>query len=144
MKVLAFDISKKSTGWAFATEMGHEDGGSFPCKDILRAYDEFVRLVDLWRPDVVVSAAPVRYHDAIVAMSRLYGVLLYICRRRGIETYTEKNRLVNDKTMKKAVIGHGNATKEQIKAHYGVDDEDMADAFMFCDYVLLKHKEGKE
>lgn len=140
MKVLAFDISKKSTGWAFSTPMGHEDGGSFPCKDVVFAYDKFAELCDLWKPDVVISAAPVRYHDAIVAMSRLYGLLMYICLKRGITPYTEKNRLVNDKTMKKAVIGKGNATKQEIMDFYGETDEDKADAMMFCDYVLKQNK----
>lgn len=136
MKVLAFDISKKMTGWAFSTEKGHEDGGSFPCKDVLKAYSDFTRLVELWKPEIVISAAPVRYYDAIVAMSRLYGILTYICLRRGVKMYEEKGRLVNDKRMKKEVLGNGNSTKDDIMKHYKTDNEDMADAMLFCDYVL--------
>lgn len=140
MKVLAFDVSKKSTGWAFSTELGIEDGGSFPCKDVVFAYDKFVELIDLWKPDVVISASPVRYFDAIVTMSRLYGILLYICLKRGIKPYEEKGRLVNDKTMKKAILGSGNATKADIMKHFNCDNEDQADAMLFTQYALLKLK----
>jgi hypothetical protein len=136
LKVLGLDVADK-VGWAFGTtESGIEAGGSFKAKDIVVAHDEFLRLIELWKPTVVITASPVRYYNAIVSMSRKYGVLWYLCAKREIRIYMEKGSLVNDKRMKKKVLGNGNATKADIMKKYETDDEDYADACLFVEYLI--------
>jgi hypothetical protein len=143
MKVLAFDIATK-TGWAFASdELGIEKYGSFSYSDYYKYYRKFCELIELWKPDVVITAKPTRYYFAMRKMFLITGTMLAASDKCGVKVYIEtrgKGRkstdFPNDITIKKSVLGNGKVSKSDICKRYRVKDEDVADACMFAEYVL--------
>lgn len=135
--VITFDLSRKRTGYAVG-QGEIEDSGSFSCKKLGEAYTQFMLLLNLWRPSQVWYAKPTRYYHAIRAQAKVEGVL-----ELAVENYNvindKKIKLMGDlvdSSCKKAILGSGKATKEDIKKHYGKESEDEADAMMFFDYAI--------
>ncbi len=56
MKVLAFDIAKR-TGWAFRDEIGFHTGVT-TFENLKQLHSEFMKLIDLWRPDLCCFTSP--------------------------------------------------------------------------------------
>ena len=131
MRILSLDIATQ-TGWAFGTELGIEDFGSFSCKKFCEAYNNFSRLIDLWKPEIIITATPTRYFNVVRKLSEITGVMLLIAERKGIKV--EKNLV--DSSCKKVVLGSGKATKKDICAYYKTKDEDAADACLFIDWYI--------
>lgn len=149
MKVLSFDIAS-SSGWAFvSSDLGVEAKGSFKHKNYHETRLEFDKLINKWRPDIIITAKPTRYYFAMRKMFLLTGCMLSVADKYGVEVYQEtkgKKRkstdFPNDSTMKKEVFGKGVVSKEEICARYGTKDEDAADACLFGEY-LIKVKGAK-
>ena len=136
MIVLAFDISSKNTGWAVGDiNHGIEDSGSFKSNKFCDVYKGFSELIELWKPELIVSAKPTRFYAVIRKQSEITGVLLLLAERKGIKV----NKDLVDSACKKTVIGSGKATKEDIKKHFSVDCEDEADAMMMWTYIQIKN-----
>lgn len=151
MIVLSFDIAMK-TGWAVGdTEFGIEKGGSFSCKSYVDAYKHFNELITLWKPELIITAAPTRFYKTIRKLSQIAGVMLYLAEKNKCEVYTETTEArgkkrsstdwPNDSTMKGAVFGKGVVSKQEICRRYKTKDEDYADACMFFDYICIKLKQ---
>lgn len=139
MIVLSFDIATK-TGYAVGSECGIEESGSFSCSKLSHAYKRFSELINIWRPDIIITAKPNNRYNVIRKLSEITGVMLLVAERYRVKV--EKNLV--DKACKKAIIGNGNATKEDVKKKYKSLDEDAADAMMFFDYYILKHGRKKD
>jgi len=133
MTILAFDIATRSGYAVGSTNFGLDDSGSFSCKSLIEAATTMGMLMDLWKPDIIVTAKPTRFYNTIRKQSEITGVLLYLAEKRKIKV---RKDLV-DKQCKLAVIGNGNATKNDICEKYQTQDEDAADAIMFFDYICL-------
>jgi len=133
MTILSFDIATRSGYAVGSTNFGLDDSGSFSCKSLINTATTMAMLMDLWKPDIIVTAKPTRFYDAIRKQSEITGVLLYLAEKRGIKV---RKNLV-DSQCKLAVIGRGNATKKDICEKYKTEDEDAADAIMFFDYICL-------
>lgn len=139
MKILALDIAK-TTGWAIFINDKVEDGGSFRCKTLLEFHNKVLGLVDKWKPEHVITAKPNRFFDAIFSMAKQFGAAQVALDRRGLKFYTKNGTpssrgLPMDSSMKKVVLKNGHAKKEDIMKWAGTDDEDRADAEMFCHYL---------
>ena len=133
MTILSFDIATRSGYAVGSTNFGLEDSGSFSCKSLIEAATTMAMLMDLWKPNIIVTAKPTRFYNAIRKQSEITGVLLYIAEKRKIKVMKD----LVDKQCKLAVLGNGNATKEDICEKYQTQDEDAADAMMFFDYICL-------
>ena len=133
MTILSFDIATRSGYAVGSTNFGLEDSGSFICKSLIEAATTMAMLMDLWKPNIIVTAKPTRFYNTIRKQSEITGVLLYIAEKRKIKVMKD----LVDKQCKLAVLGNGNATKEDICEKYQTQDEDAADAMMFFDYICL-------
>lgn len=136
MIVISFDISTRMTGWAVGDlEYNIEDSGSFKSKSFVESYKWFNSLCELWKPDLIITAKPTNRYNVIRALSEVTGVLLLVAEKRGIKL----DKTIVDASCKKVVLGNGRASKEEIMAHYGINNEDEADARMFWDFYKIKH-----
>ena len=138
MIVITFDISTKRTGWAVGDlEYEIEDSGSFESKSYVEAYTWFNTLCQKWKPALLATAKPTNHYNVIRALSEVTGVLLLCAERRNIKV----DKTLVDSSCKKVVLGSGKATKLEIMNHYGINDQDEADACMMWDYMKIKHNE---
>jgi len=123
--ILWIDLGK-NTGWAFS----EEEYWHWKLKDILDFDTKVKDLVDLYKPDVIITAYPVRFYNAIVSHSKYMWVLEVIAWKRDIPLIQ-----VNDSQCKKAIFWKWKVTKEEIQKRYKCDNEHSADAMMFREYL---------
>lgn len=128
-KVLAFDVGKHG-GMAFKDDLS-EEVHKFDFLSLWAYYMAVLDAIDLYKPDIVTCAYPTRFYRVIVFQSKLAAIIELACERRGIE-FTE----VQDKQAKKAIIGNGNAKKDEIMKFMQQDNEHIADALMFSRHVF--------
>lgn len=132
--VLALDIAVKA-GWAFGSaEHGLEASGTFSCKTQTSTYNFVNDLIKLYKPKIIFSAKPTARYAVIKKQSEIAGVVKYLSEKNGIK-FIDK---YVDSHIKKAMMGNGRATKEEILAKYGGENDDESDARMFLDYAM-KH-----
>lgn len=128
MKIVSFDVGK-STGWAYLDITG-EETGVFQFTS-LAAYEKCVKdIIQLYKPDVVVTAYPTRFYRVIVYQSKLAAIVELCCEKKNIQ-FAE----VNDSTCKKDILGNGKASKEEIMQYFNKDTEHEADALMFATHI---------
>ena len=138
MIVLAFDISTKRTGWAVGDlDYVIEESGSFKSNSFVESYTNFNSLITKWKPVLVICPKPTNRYNVIRALSEMTGVLRLICEKKEIDLY----RNLVDSSCKKVVLGNGRASKKEIMNHYGLADEDEADARMMWDYYKITNNE---
>lgn len=143
-KILAFDIATK-TGWAFG-EMEPETGGSFQFKSFYQYYRQCKDLMQLYKPDIIICAEATRFYTAQRRMNMLCGAMQVAADDCNVKIYEQERKgrkrkstgFPIDSQMKKEVLGDGKATKIDICLRYKTDDEDMADAMMFVEYLSKK------
>lgn len=108
------------------------------------AYDFYLKVlefVDLYKPQVIVTAYPTSGYNIISSQNRKIGALEVICGKRGIQL--EKT---NDSHAQKVVLGHKRKpikkrTQEEwdeVKDRYGVESEHVGDALMFQECYLIE------
>ena len=108
------------------------------------AYDFYCKMlefVDLYKPQVIVTAYPTAGYNIISSLSRKIGALEVVCGKRGIQL--EKT---NDSHAQKVVLGHKRKpTKkrtqeewDEVKDRYGVGSEHVGDALMFRECYLIE------
>jgi len=125
MKTLGIDVGKTS-GWYFDGE-----SGEMSFLTLEKYYQDIMHLVDLYKPEMVVSARPTRMYNVIVFQTKLLAIIELICEKKNIK----HNLRLIDSSCKKKVIGKGNAKKPEIMEWAGVGSEHEADAKMFVEYI---------
>lgn len=130
MKVLAIDIGTH-WGWCFQDQVGRETGTE-KFHDLATLNLDFTTLIQKYKPDIVVSCAPVRFYNTISKHCRFLGVLELVCQKYEVQ-YHE----VSEKTCKAQIIGSGKAKKKDIAKRYKCKTEHENDACMFAEYVRL-------
>lgn len=136
MKVLCLDLASQS-GWAFGSrELGLEASGIFSCKTQTLVYDKVKELIELYKPDMVFTCRPTARYNTIKKQSEIAGVAKLLCERSNI-AFDDKEV---DSRIKKAMLGNGRATKEEIHEVYGGQSFDEADSRMFLDFATRKKK----
>jgi len=127
MNILGIDLGK-NTGWAFS----EDEYWHYKIKDILDFEAKVKDLVVLYKPDVIITAYPVRFYNAIVSHSKYMWVLEVIAWKKDIQLIQ-----VNDSQCKKAIFWKWKIAKEEIQERYKSDNEHSADAFMFREYLII-------
>ena len=74
MKILAIDIGT-TYGWSL-WEGECKSSGEGKFTDLATFQVDMITLINQFQPDIVVSCAPVRWHDTISKHCRLLGVFL--------------------------------------------------------------------
>lgn len=130
MKILGIDVGRT---WAWSFYDGIYESASN--KTDLYDFGGMIKdILDLYKPEVVVTARPTRFHAVIASQSKTLGVLEYFCKKRGIK-YIE----YIDSHCKKVVLENGRAKKEDVMSFFDETNEHIADAKMFIHTYL---KEG--
>jgi len=83
-------------------------------------------------PEVIIAPNPVRFYQTILKHGKMLGILECIAEQVGAKLIS-----TNDKKCKLAVMGTGKATKEQVMAWFGENNEHVADARLFLEYYLM-------
>ncbi len=136
MKVLALDLAVNS-GWAFGSrELGFEASGIFSAKTQAQTEKAVKELIELYKPDMVFTCKPTARYAVIKKQSEIAGVVKLLCEKSNI-AFNDKQV---DSHIKKAMLGNGRATKEEILEVYGGQNFDESDARMMLDYATRKMK----
>jgi len=136
LKVLALDLASAS-GWAFGShELGIEASGIFSCKTQTLVYEKVKELIELYKPEMIFSCRPTARYNTIKKQSEIAGVVKLLCERSNI-AFNDKEV---DSRLKKAMLGNGRATKEEILEVYGGADDNEADARLMLDFATRKMK----
>ena len=128
MKILAIDVGKTG-GWYFSDE----ENGEIHFTSLADYEKTIKNLIDLYKPEIVVSARPTRFYRAIVNHSRMLAIVELVCEKKGVQCHTN----LIDSTCKKIVLGKGNAKKPDIIKWAGEESEHVADAKMFTEYAKI-------
>lgn len=145
MNILSFDIATK-IGWAFGSELfGCEASGTFKHENYYKTYTKCRDLIELYKPDIVITAKPTRYYNAMKKLFMITGAMMVALDVTGVKLYQEVSKtgrktkdFPNDAQMKKFIFGNGLVSKQYIMKHYKRGNEDEADACMFLDYAIRK------
>lgn len=117
MRILSIDHSFKRTGYSIVDEnkkllcTGSIELGNMTYKNILKFRERIIELLEIHKPDVVVTEKPAHMRNGNIArmLSGLHTeIILEVIKDRldyGI---------VNPKTVKKHITGSGSATKEDV------------------------------
>lgn len=121
MKILAFDLGSRF-GWCFLDETGTTSGNDH-CSDLLEWGDKFTKLLNKWKPNIVVLSQTNNFGfwNATRIMMMRAGIAFYICGKKGIPGVE-----FNDSTARKAVFGKGIKKKEvqQLRPNTQADELD--------------------
>ena len=145
MKVLAFDISKKSTGVAYY-DGGFDGLEAIQFKNSVQWGNKVVDLLELWSPDVVTFSETVNRMCSHTTKRIMFGLMYHlehITFKRGITIIP-----IND-TKAKHTIGVKMKNRVQIKADTinwanqfdKVELDDIADAMCFAHYIYYATNE---
>ena len=123
MKILSIDLGKTSAFWC------EDSGAEFMIISLMGLHETIIKLVELYKPDVIIYPHPVRYYNVYRKHWQYIGIINLVAEDYDITTVE-----VKDSTAKKTVIGSGKATKQDIMDFYGESSEHIADARMFVDW----------
>ena len=132
-KTLAFDLGK-TTGWAVGFEDGIYAKGSFTLDSFNQLFKEVKRLIDLYKPDVVINCQGFTQSRKI---ARVYGaregIVALACERSEIPYISE-----SDKFIRKCYFDRGNMRKEEVCDHFDMEhsEHDIADAMVAALYLF--------
>ncbi len=137
--ILALDIAT-TTGWAVMVNGVIEDHGHFKISSLSALHLFMLELLDKWKPTSVIAASPTRFFNTIFLHGKFFGVVEFVLEKFNLKLWmdvTAKGRatLPIDGKIKKAVIGKGKCTKQEIMDWAGIQQEDEADAVMFATYL---------
>jgi len=130
--IMALDISSTNLGFVLYHGVVLDHGEQALAGDIAercrRAYNVFHTLLDRYpQVDCLAIEAPVaRFASAVIAQSRVAGAIFALAGQRTIPVVE-----VSPAAAKRALTGHGNASKEEMQRAarcYGVSGEHAADA----------------
>jgi Holliday junction resolvasome RuvABC endonuclease subunit len=102
-------------------------------KNLKTLFQHTKELFQTWKPDAVVSVAPVRFYQTLVKHSRMLGVLELCCNISEC-SYFE----FHEASIKKTIIGTAKTQKGDVMAKFPeCKTEHEADATMFARYLYL-------
>lgn len=130
VKYLGIDPGSK-WGWAVAKSMEQSHNGSSKFTSLLAFEKEIIDLLFLYNPKAVITcramgphAQVTRYHAAMA------GVVELTCQRKEVSYFD-----IADGTMRKVVIGKGNAKKQEVMDFLKIENEHAADAMVAALYI---------
>ncbi len=137
-KVMGVDVG--ATWGAAFSPTEYIEGKSKNAHDF---YEKIKKFVDLYKPDILITAYPTNMHSVIASQNRKIGALEVLCGQRNIELVT-----TNDAHAQKVVLGHKRKptkkrTKEEwdeVADRYNIKSEHVGDALMFREMYLIEKK----
>lgn len=143
MKILAFDVGKK-TGVTFKDKIG-ETVTKFQFESMMQYLTKISSYILLFKPDIVTYSDTVvmTRSNSVKSLHFLMAMIELACQKQG-----KQLMVISDSEAKKEIIGKGNANKEDVwtwslENRGGAETtcdwtQDMADSFMFANYVYKK------
>lgn len=131
--ILSLDIGRYVGLVIWTEEFGVELASELDVKnDLYKLYTNIWDILRQWEPSLILLPTPTRFRNTIINHSEKNGVIKLLAQRYKIPV-----KMVRDNVVKKAVLGKGNASKEEVIAHYPelevYDSEHICDAMMFID-----------
>lgn len=120
MKTLAIDLGK-SYGWCFLDDAGKESGhGKYV--DLVDWGDQFSKLLNKWKPDIVVLSQTnsFGFFNALRAALLSAGVAFYVCGKKGIPGVE-----FPDNSARKQVFGKAIKKKEVQQLRPGLQADEL-------------------
>ncbi|MEI7510623.1 MAG: hypothetical protein WCJ84_00515 [Candidatus Peregrinibacteria bacterium] len=128
MKVLGLDLGRH-WGWAF-DDAKVPDWGEYTFSSLLEFSGEIKALFDLLKPEIVVNCRAMGRNSQVIRFhGAMGGIVELICQERGIAFFDRP-----DSTMRKVVVGKGNAKKHEVMEFFDIASEHSADAMVAAIY----------
>ena len=139
MRILTFDVGKKSTGVALCVDSKITSSIHFPFKSHLQYKKAVDKLIDSCNPEVIGTSKPSRYYHTIYAHAQMIAIIELSAEERGVSVF----KLYDREFKAWAFPKQKKIEKQEVIDKFGGTTDDEADARMFAMYLDVKLEEEK-